>query len=406
MTTWKGAAGGNVFWPFGGPVTSGGVYPTDPYTSSGSGAWSTHMTSTILSNMVAAGADHIRLQISPGPWLQAYALGNAAMVSSLFAALDVAVAAIQAAGMAVMLSPYMSNFVPTYDDPLSILQGIGTTAYLRYRTWIVAMCSRYASGDMTKVAVGVLNEPPDPGAFPGDWNGSIQPDLYAAIRAVAPAMTIALTGSNYSAISNLTALSPAGYDANVLWEAHPFSAAISALQGYTFSDYQYVVGLEYPPVASRQAANVAAMTALVNASALASGAKTSMITNLTSQLGFYYSLPQDITWIETQYDLLSKRTATLGWCQTHGIPPSSIYIGEWGMTRDNPSYPGAQHLDRVRFYRDHSIEIAKHGFRSAFDHWDTPDYSICVSPTIAVNDFDPALIQAIGLPRLKMLQAA
>lgn len=394
---WVGAAGGNMFWPFGGPTASGGVYPTDPYTGSASGSWPVHVTSPILAAIVATGADHIRLQVSPGPWLQAIAASNTAMVAALFADLDVAVNACLAAGVGVMLSPYMSGFLPI-DVPTTILQGIGTSAYLNYKSFMTQMCSRYANFDLTKIAIGTLNEPPDPSTFPGDWPGAIQPDLYAGIRAVAPGMTIALTGANYSSIANMTALSPAGYDANVLWEFHPFVAAISQLQGYTNSDYQFIVGLKYPPIATNQSANVANMTALVNASSLTSGQKTAMIANLTSQLGLYYSLPQNITWIATQYALVSS------WCTTNKVSPANCYAGEWGMTRLNASYPGAARLDRVRSYRDHAICIMNLGCRSAFDHWDTPDYTICSTSGITIGVFDLALLQAISLPRLQMLR--
>ena len=333
---WLAMAGINVFWPFGGPVASGQTYLADPYTASSSGPFAGHMTSAVIAQVLAAGFDHVRLQVSPGPWLQLASTGWAA----LDAALDAAVNAMLAAGLKVLLSPYPSGYL-TVDSPTAMLQGLGTAAYLTWKAVLVHWAARYAALSPMAFAIELMNEPPAPASFPASWQASVQPDLYAAVRAAAPNLTIVLTAENYSSLYLLSGqgtpasgLSIAPFDTNVLYTFHPFLPSTFVLQGAAYqSRYKYITDMRYPPVAGDQAGVLARMTANVNADTAANVlANTGMtqaafISNLTTEIGYFYSLPQNGAWLSAQFDYVTT------WLQANGLSPSSIYVGEWGAVR-------------------------------------------------------------------------
>jgi hypothetical protein len=57
--------------------------------------------------MFDVGIDHVRLQVNPGPWLQALATGNTTLLSFIDGELDTAIGDLTTAGLGVCLSSYM-----------------------------------------------------------------------------------------------------------------------------------------------------------------------------------------------------------------------------------------------------------------------------------------------------------
>lgn len=386
---WPGRVGINVFWPMGGPVRTGETYPNDPYSIAESGAWATHVTSGIMARDQAAGIDHYRIQVSPAPFMQAIESGNASQLAGYHAALDEVVDDCISAGLAVMYSPFLS--APNI-EPTAILQGTGDAVYLRYRTWLAQVAQRYAHhGDL--FAIGTMNEPPAPASFPADW-AAVQVDLYQAVRAVAPAMAVALTSANYSSLHLLSGsdwdgsfnaangLDIAPFDDNTLYEYHPFIPAILCLQGATYtSNYKYVSGMTYPPRAAQQAGVIASMTTAVNADGgLDAGQKAAMIAALTAEIGYFYSIPQDQAWLR------SLLTNPVRWADAKGLPASRLYAGECGLVRIANTDESA-----ARYMIDLAFEVARTGHRIAWDHLDTWDYGLTDGDGTAIGDYRPVL---------------
>lgn len=396
---WQGNAGINVFWPIGGPVRSGGVYPADPYSIASSGAWATHVTAAVLQSCLDMGFDHFRLQPSPAPFLEAMAAGDTAKVDGYHTAMDAVVADCINAGIKVMYSPFLSS--PNI-EPTVPLQGIETADYIRYRDWLVATAQRYVSyGD--DFAIGTMNEPPWVSSFPADWPNVVQPDLFAAIRAVAPDMTIAVTSADYSSHHLLAGsdwsgtqttangLDPAMFDANTLYEFHPFLPAPFCLAGAAYNDpYKYVPDLTWPPNPAEKTTMLAAMEAKVNADGTLSGTdKTNKINSLTTELGYFFDMPQGKTWIANQINYVEV------WRTAKGLPPNAVYAGEYGKTRDNASWAGGTRLNRIRYHRDLSAVLLPLGYRVAADHLDTYDYGVTHGTGETIGAWDIPLMKAI-----------
>ncbi|HZR87905.1 MAG TPA: cellulase family glycosylhydrolase [Bradyrhizobium sp.] len=412
----KGKAGVNVFWPWGGPIVNTAVSPAVYETADvvfgpiANGPWSSHVTPAVFDQVLAAGFDHFRIQFNPGPWLQGIRNSDTVYNTALFEQFDSCVDSCIAAGIGVVLDPFLTGYV--LDTPGSALVnpsplgGTGSSGFTNFQAMLNAFVSRYVTRDPSMVAFELFNEPPDPTSFTGDWPDVIQPALYAGVRTIAPNHTVVCTGAQWSAISTLVAIDPSAYDKNVLWTFHPFLPACASLQGYIYNQYKYITGLHYPPVSSEQSAAIASMTAAVNADGtLSPTQKTSMISQLTTELNAYFSTPQTEAWLSAQFDPVDA------WCAAHNIPPASIYVGEFGMTRTNggfpginvPGYQGGTRLDRIHFYRDMKSAIFAHGFRCAPDHLDTLDYGLTFGVDANIGAFDPLLLGAIR-PKRNLLQ--
>lgn len=396
--TWQGKTGINIFGPFGGPVASGGMYSNDPYSASSWGPWATHVTPAVFEQMRDVGIDHIRLQINPGPFIQALATGDTTMLASLDVLLDEAVDDCIAEDFPLVISPIMTGYT-AWDVVTTILQGINTTAYQRYRTLLVHWANRYKIHSPSMVCFEPLNEPPSPSDFPANWADAVQPDMVAAIREAASDHTIIGTCANYSSIFDFVNLDAAPYDQNMLWSPHPFVPTPFCLQGAVYSGmWQYITNLSWPPVAADKTAAIATMTANVNASGMSSGEKIATIATLTTQLGYYFDIPQNLTWLNDLFDTVTS------WWAAQGLSPSHIYMGEWGAVRFNSSFLGASRLPRIRYYRDISSAIQTHGFRSAFDHLDTYDYGVTTAEGSAIGPWDAPMLEAIGPGRLRLVR--
>lgn len=71
---WGGQKGIAIMWPFLGPLVvdpndPGTAYQTNPFTNPSS--FTSHITPTVLAQIKAAGFDHVRLSVAPGPWIDA-----------------------------------------------------------------------------------------------------------------------------------------------------------------------------------------------------------------------------------------------------------------------------------------------------------------------------------------------
>jgi hypothetical protein len=406
----KGKSGINVFWPWGGPLVDD---PSDPNTRYApldtvfgplaNGPWDKHVTQQVYAQCRDVGIDHFRIQCNPGPWMQAFRENDKAYLQGLFEQFDPTIEQSLRAGIGIVLDPYLTGYAR--DEPASVLMRRDpetralSPGFLNYQQVVAAFIERYSRYDPAMVAFELFNEPPDPTQCTGNWAEELQPRLYRMARKLAPRHTIICTGAYWSSIPSLCALSPASYDKNVLWTIHPLIPAPASQQGYIYSQYKYVVGLRYPPSPADKTAAIADMHHRVGADAGLTGTKKAAIAaGLEGDLHAYFDTPQDITWINRQFDKVTS------WCVENGIPPASIYVGEYGATRSNNGFPGinvrgyqgGSRLDRFHYFRDVKAAILSHGFRCAPDHLDTHDYGLTQGQDAQIGPWDPLLLSAIS----------
>ena len=415
--TFQGKSGINVFWPWGGPLVAD---PNDPNTRYApldavfgpiaNGPWDRHVTDAVYAQCRDVGIDHFRIQCNPGPWMQAIRENDTAYLNGLFQQFDATVEHSLRAGIGIVIDPYLTGYVR--DAPSSVLErrdqrtGAPSPRFQIYQAVLGAFIERYSRYDPAMVAFELFNEPPDPAKFTGGWADELQPALYRTARALAPRHTIVCTGANWSSIPDLCALDPVGYDQNVLWTIHPLIPAPASQQGYINSQYKYVVGLRYPPNPDDKTSAIADMHARIRADAsLSALAKTRTAVGLKRDLEAYFDTPQDLAWINGQFDRVSD------WCARNKIAPASVYVGEYGATRSNTGFPGTNvggyqggsRQDRFHYFRDLKSAILKHGFRSAPDHLDTNDYGLTQGKDAEIGPWDPLLLSAISPRQITLI---
>ncbi len=387
--SFTGQHGINVMWPFMGPLV---VDPENPGTTyrenvfdNPPGGWSAHITSGVLDQIKRAKFDHIRLNVVPGPWMEA--LGNSTRLEYLFGLIDTAVDQIIDSGLGVVIDLHATNYVLfKVNDCLD-----GATNFSKYNAVVGLFADRYRTRSQSRLALALFNEPPAPTDFAGNW-AAMQRTQYATARSKMTAHTIGLTSDTYASIDRMALLDPRGFDPNTMFEIHPYLPALFAIQGYPYSSYnKYTFGLHYPPNPTEKASAIAAMTAQVNAdSSLTSQQKLDMIASQTQELGYYFDVPLDQTWMRTELDKLDP------WMAAYDIRPNRIFCGEFGVTRTNEQFTGADRLSRAHYLSDLSSTIRSKGFRKNVFALDAIDYGITTGTGQDIGAFDPLLLNAIS----------
>ena len=421
QVAFQGAQGINVFGPLGGPTSSGGSYPKDPYSASLWGSVPSHLTPAVAKEVRAAGFDFVRLQVDVGPCIQAVRHG--ASMAPLDAASDAAIAVFEHAGVRVLLSPYFGGGT-SFDQPSAFLLGTGTAAYQDLVTCEQHWGARYAAlYNPASFALDPFNEPPLPAG--SAWQTSIMPSLYASIRWAAPGLTLVITPENYSDFILLAGGSYSGVSVpmggldprryrNVLFTFHQFLPSVFADQGEAYSStYKYITGLSFPPQANEKSVAVARMVANVNADAsLNASQKQQLIIKLTTEIGYYVGLPEGRGWLNSLFGQIQN------WCTYWGVRPRDVLLGEWAAPRQPATWFDAsgrsvpnvdssglvQGADRFSIANyDAAVEsaVTTQGFRSAVDHLDTYDLGQTLGRGANIGTFDPLKLRALGTSTLK-----
>ncbi|WP_020695435.1 glycoside hydrolase family 5 protein [Reyranella massiliensis] len=387
--SFTGQHGINVMWPFMGPLVVDPENPETTYRESvfdnPTGGWSAHITSGVLDQIKRAKFDHIRLNVVPGPWMEA--LGNPTRLEYLFGLTDTAVDQLIDSGLGVVVDLHATDYVLfKVRDILSDLNGNRA----KYNAVVGLFADRYRTRSQSRFALTLFNEPPHPSEFIGDW-ATMQRTLYASARSKMTAHTIGLTSDTYANIDRMALFDPRGYDSNTLFEVHPYAPAIFAIQGYPSSAYnKYTFGLHYPPNPSEKDSAIAAMTAQVNGdSTLTSQQKLDTIAAQTQELGYYFDVPLNGQWMQAELAKLND------WMSTYGISRNRIYCGEYGCTRTNSLFEGGDLVSRAAYLRDLSRAIKLNGFRRNVFALDAPDYGISTGTCSDIGPFEPTLLDAV-----------
>jgi len=374
-----------------------GRYLDDPFGYPKS--WDERMTEAVYRMLRSAGFDGIRLQVNPGPWLEAKANGDDARLDYLDSHLDQAVYGATARGFGVMLAIFYTGFLGLTAQ--SALQGLGTEGWENHKWLMARWANRYKTVSPERFAPETFNEPPLPSSFPADWANDLQPDLYLLLRDIMPDHTIVLTPDRWSDKWRLTEwdLSDKPYNVNTIIDIHPFLPSVFAQQGYIYTQYKHLGPLhrrlQFPPNPAQRA--------LVEADyierATAAGESPETIANVLQDLAYYFELPQDELWLETIFDDVAA------WCAAQGIAPARIIVGEWGIVRDNggfpltdPPIPGSQGADlysAMRYLAAYKAALIRFGCRWALIHLDTLDYGITDALDHFIGKIRPELLLAI-----------
>jgi hypothetical protein len=320
--------------------------------------WRRSMDSAQLKALKDAGFDFVRMPIDPAPLMSAEA---ATLRDELFAGVLEAVKTVDAAGLKVVVDMHT---LPWGDDrSMSTGRLMDDEAVFdRYAETVRRMARLLADQDPARVALELINEPTADCA-PGDraWPDRLK-RLFAAARASATRLTLVLQGSCWSSATGLSRIDPSEFpDDNLIWTFHSYEPFLLTHQGATWAgDFiPHVTGIPYPP----------ASIAKEEMDAILGRIREKMRDEapLLRRDGLIAYLGEQFAEIDTPEKLTATMEKPFGtvtaWAQEHGIAPENIFLGEFGMIRQEYGNPFVMKPEwRAAYVRDMIGLAEKHGF--------------------------------------------
>ena len=233
----------------------------------------------------------------------------------------------------------------------------------RYVELVRTLAHALSNEDPALVAFEPMNEPV---VDCDDDHTNLWPDrlqrLYAAARASATQLTIVLTGACFSGAEALAKVNAKAIpDDNVIWTFHSYDPFLLTHQGATWTgDFmQYVTGLPFPPYAVPRGELDAALETIRQR--IREGASWSrrqgMLDYLDEQIATVDTREKLDAVMDQPFEIVAK------WAKQNGVDTKNIYLGEFGMIRQeygNPSViPGAT---RAAYVKDMIERAERHGF--------------------------------------------
>jgi len=225
------------------------------------------------------------------------------------------------------------------------------------------MARLLAKEDPAQVAFEPMNEPvTDCEADRTNLWPDRLPRLFAAARASATRLTLVLSGACYASAEALAKVDPARIaDDNVIWTFHSYAPFLLTHQGATWAgDFiPYVTGLPFPPYAVPRVELDETLERIRQ--------KIRSEAPWTRRRGMIAYLDEQIATMDTPKELEALMDAPFGivakWARTHGVSRENIFLGEFGMIRQeygNPFVMPAK--DRAAYVRDMIGRAERHGF--------------------------------------------
>jgi endoglucanase len=320
--------------------------------------WRKTVGAAELAALKDAGFDFVRIPVEPSPFLSDKTL---ALREELFASVLESVRLVNAAGLKAVVDLHL---IPAGDEALGMERVMNEPDLFDAYVELVRKMARTLSGeDPELVAFELMNEPVidcEPG------KAKVWPDrlkrLYAAARASATRLTLVLSGSCWAGAEGLATLDPKDVpDDNIIWTFHSYSPFLLTTQGATWAgDFiRYVTGLPYPlHKASRQELDAALEKIRKTIRAEAPWTRRS---------GMLAYLDEQIALIDTEEELSAVMDEPFGtvaeWAQRHGVSSEDIFLGEFGMIRQEWENPFVMPpAERAAYARDMIARAERHGF--------------------------------------------
>jgi len=282
-----------------------------------------------LEALKADGFDFIRMPVDPlvflSPRTESYR-------DDLFREVLDTVRLINEAGLKVIVDLHLMPNGPGRSAGMQSVIG-DPKLFAAYLDVVRRMGLTLAEENPRTVAFELMNEPIvdcETAAGRSEWNGKLK-QLFAAARASATKLTLVLAGGCWSSAEGLAAVEPKAIpDGNILWTFHSYDPFVLTHQGATWAgDFiPYVKGIPYPPYDHPEAFQTALS---------ATRARIKADAPFTRRAGLLTYLKEQVATIETPEKLkatmeLPFETAAK-WADRNGIPHNDIFLGEFGMIR-------------------------------------------------------------------------
>lgn len=327
--------------------------------------WRQRLTREHLAELKAAGFDFLRMPVDPAIFLSDKTAG---FRDRLVASVVDSARVVNAVGMKVVVDLHLIPSGSTRSVGMREVMDDPAT-FDRYVELVRTIAKALAREDPALVAFEPMNEPMLDCAEDrtDNWPQRLQ-RLYAAARASATRLTIVLSGACYSGAEALARLDPKAIpDDNVIWTFHSYDPFLLTHQGATWAgDFiRYVTGLPYPlHKVSREELDARLETIRQRIRVEAPWARRpGMLAYLDEQIATMDTKEKLDALVERPFAIVAR------WAADNAIPAQNVYLGEFGMIRqewENPFVmPGAE---RAAYVKDMIGHAERHGF--AWSVWE------------------------------------
>jgi hypothetical protein len=366
------------------------VYPAGAY----------EVPTDLLRQVKAAGFDFIRLTVDPGPLLAFRGDRRDELDRRI---VDV-VGQIRRAGLDVLVDFHPIRMLKDYsaDHLESLWPGGLFSAYVD----MIRRCTRLLSRLGTQhIAIEPMNEPLHGDSILSRWLWQrMMERLYAAVRAESPDMTVVVTGGCGGNIDGLVQLDPRPFSrGDVRFSFHYYIPHLFTHQGVVDSYKSsrilpFTTRLAYPASPDGLEPFWQLVEERVNAAAgLPADEKADILADAHKRLEDYFRGGGTRTRIAAEFDRVTA------WTHAYHLDPGRVFLGEFDVTQQGPSNPGARPQDRARWLADVRREAEARGFHWSL--WALTDNAhgraaagmLLVSLTDPTR-LDPLTLQALGLP--------
>jgi endoglucanase len=341
-----------------------------------------------LQALQRAGFDTVRLPVDPAPFM----VFQGERREAVYQMLSEAIGRIRGAGLKVIVDLHPNSRHPVWGQNAVVagLESPTFTAFSSAAEDVARHLSHFAGAD---VALELINEPrlKCKGADQTLWQQMLKA-LIARARAGNQDITLIVTGACISTPDGLIALDPKALgDGNLIYTFHYYEPFTFTHQGAQFIPWpdKYLDGVPWPASArpiddplALLGRNMRTMTKLdprARQAALA-GARHNLEKFYASKAG---------------PELIEKRfAAVVGWAAQYKIPTHRIFIGEFGVLRQQSNALGARCADRAQWLSDVRAAAERHGFSWAYFNYDGP-FSILIDD--ADRQLDPVVLASLGL---------
>lgn len=321
--------------------------------------WRKNLTEADLKALVADGFDFVRMPVDPSVFLSEKA---APLREQLFASVLDAARAINAAGLKVVVDLHLIQSGGNGQIGMTEVMA-DPGQFDRYVEIVRQMALTLTKENPEQVAFELMNEPVVD-CEPGEkkvWPER-QQRLYAAARTSATRLTLVLSGGCWASAEGLASVDPKAIpDDNVIWTFHSYAPFLLTHQGATWAgDFiPYVTGLPYPPHEAPRAELDATLDKVRK--------KIRAEAPVLRRPGLLSYLDEQVTTIDSKEKLADELDAPFAqvaaWAAKNGVASDDIYLGEFGMIRQeygNPFVmPGAW---RAAYVKDMIARAEAHGF--------------------------------------------
>ncbi|MCP1200120.1 glycoside hydrolase family 5 protein [Notoacmeibacter sp. MSK16QG-6] len=323
--------------------------------------WRQHVTDDQLRTVRDAGIDTIRMPVDPRPLLSPR---TAQLQEKLRASVIESAEKLTGQGFKVIFDLHL---IPDGETPHGLFTE--NDRWAGYLDLVGDFAARLSRFDSSEIAFEPINEPPTICSIDAapDWQSRMEA-LYRAIRAEASDLTVVATGGCMGHADGLAALDPSPFDDNTLFTFHSYAPFLLTHQGAGWAGdvAPHVTGLPFPTYGQNEERAKHGLEETLR--------RVRTDAPLLRRNGIASYIEEEFAKIDTRDELTIEMATPFEtvskWATRNGISAERIFLGEFGMIRQEYDKPDmTDPADRTAYYR-RSIELAeRYGFGWAMWGW-------------------------------------